>query len=94
MYGLLTSQAGVAVGESLAINSFVCWLFCAITLASANSVLSLWVSCSQSLSRTLCTLAADAAIIEAVFCCQAKMAFSMLLFTPQKPCVISVVYYW
>ena len=63
-------------------------MFCAITLASANWVLKFWVSCSQSLSRTFWTLAAEDAIIAEVFCCPARIAFSILELTPQNPIFI------
>jgi hypothetical protein len=33
----------------------------------------------------------EAAIIAAVFCCPARIAFSMLEFTQQNPCVSNVV---
>jgi hypothetical protein len=94
VYGELSSQAGVAVGDNLAINSFVCWLFWAITLASASSVLSLCVSWSHILSRIFCTPAVLDAIIAAVFCCHARIAFSMLLFVLQNHWVIRFVWFW
>ena len=75
VYGDETIQLGIGVGCNLLSNSLVCCALLAITLCSANAVLSLSVSCSHNLSKTFCTLAALEAIIAAIFCCPASIAF-------------------
>lgn len=92
VYGEATIHDGVGVGDNLLISSLVWAELLAITLASANAVLKFWVSCSHILSNTFWTLLALAAIIAAVFCCPASIAFSMFEFTQQNHCVISVVW--
>ena len=79
VYGLETIHDGIGVGCNLLSNSLVWAALLAITLDSAKAVLNLSVSCSHNLSNTFCTLAALDAIIAAVFCCPASIAFSMLL---------------
>ena len=85
VYGLLTIQAGTLDGASLLISSVVCAALLASSLASAKSVLNLVISLAHIVSRIFCVFAVPLAMIAAVFCCHASIAFSMLELTQQKP---------
>ena len=85
VYGLLTIQAGTLDGASLLISSVVCAALLASSLASAKSVLNLVISLAHIVSRIFCVFAVPLAMIAAVFCCPASIAFSMLELTQQKP---------